>query len=166
MNAEQAKAVRDMMVTLIEGEAKATEKVFRAVTDNNYKPDGKSRSAWELSTHMAMADIWFVHSIKNGAFAWTGEPAVPSEMKDGASVAEWHKKHLADGLSMLRAMSAEDLLRPVDFFGTSAPAVSWLGMMNNHSVHHRGQLASYLRPMGSKVPAIYGMSADEPMQMG
>jgi uncharacterized damage-inducible protein DinB len=29
------------------------------------------------------------------------------------------------------------------------------------AIHHRGQLASYLRPMGGKVPAIYGPSADE-----
>lgn len=28
------------------------------------------------------------------------------------------------------------------------------------SVHHRGQLSTYLRPMGGKVPAIYGPSAD------
>ena len=28
-------------------------------------------------------------------------------------------------------------------------------------VHHRGQLSSYLRPMGGKVPAIYGPSGDE-----
>jgi uncharacterized damage-inducible protein DinB len=34
-------------------------------------------------------------------------------------------------------------------------------LMNNHAVHHRGQLAAYLRAAGSKVPAIYGMSADE-----
>jgi uncharacterized damage-inducible protein DinB len=27
-------------------------------------------------------------------------------------------------------------------------------------VHHRGQLSSYLRPMGGKVPAIYGPSGD------
>jgi uncharacterized damage-inducible protein DinB len=36
----------------------------------------------------------------------------------------------------------------------------WIGFANNHSVHHRGQLASYLRAMGSKVPNIYGPSAD------
>ena len=30
-------------------------------------------------------------------------------------------------------------------------------------MHHRGQLSAYLRPMGAKVPAIYGGSADEPM---
>jgi uncharacterized damage-inducible protein DinB len=30
-------------------------------------------------------------------------------------------------------------------------------------VHHRGQLTTYLRPMGSTVPQVYGPSADEPM---
>ena len=29
------------------------------------------------------------------------------------------------------------------------------------AVHHRGQLTTYLRPMGSKVPSIYGPSADD-----
>ena len=30
-------------------------------------------------------------------------------------------------------------------------------------IHHRGQLSTYLRPMGATVPAIYGPSADEGM---
>ena len=37
---------------------------------------------------------------------------------------------------------------------------AWIGFANNHSVHHRGQLSAYLRAMGSKVPDIYGPSAD------
>jgi uncharacterized damage-inducible protein DinB len=44
------------------------------------------------------------------------------------------------------------------------PAAFYLGFLNNHSIHHRGELATYLRPMGSKVPSIYGGSYDEPMQ--
>jgi uncharacterized damage-inducible protein DinB len=36
-------------------------------------------------------------------------------------------------------------------------------MAVRHSVHHRGQLATYLRPMGGSVPSIYGPSADTPM---
>jgi uncharacterized damage-inducible protein DinB len=32
-----------------------------------------------------------------------------------------------------------------------------------HTAHHRGQLTVYLRPMGAKVPSIYGGSFDEPM---
>jgi uncharacterized damage-inducible protein DinB len=42
--------------------------------------------------------------------------------------------------------------------------VFYLGFMNNHSVHHRGALATYLRPMGAKIPSIYGGSYDEPFQ--
>ena len=41
------------------------------------------------------------------------------------------------------------------------PAATLLGFANNHGIHHRGQLAAYLRGCGSKVPAIYGDSADE-----
>ena len=32
----------------------------------------------------------------------------------------------------------------------------------NDAIHHRGQLTTYLRPMGGKVPSIYGPSADDP----
>lgn len=58
----------------------------------------------------------------------------------------------------------EELAATMDFFGKlKMPAASFVGFANNHSVHHRGQLATYLRAMGSKVPAIYGASADFPM---
>jgi uncharacterized damage-inducible protein DinB len=29
------------------------------------------------------------------------------------------------------------------------------------AIHHRGQLSTYIRPMGGKVPAIYGPSGDQ-----
>ena len=32
------------------------------------------------------------------------------------------------------------------------------------AIHHRGQLSTYLRPMGAKVPSIYGPSGDDPGQ--
>ena len=44
------------------------------------------------------------------------------------------------------------------------PAFMYLSFVEKHSTHHRGQLSAYLRPMGSKVPSIYGGSADEPWQ--
>jgi uncharacterized damage-inducible protein DinB len=40
------------------------------------------------------------------------------------------------------------------------PAVMYLNLLMHHSVHHRGQLSMYLRPMGAKVPSIYGESYD------
>jgi uncharacterized damage-inducible protein DinB len=42
--------------------------------------------------------------------------------------------------------------------------VIYLQFMLHHTIHHRGQLCAYLRPMGGKVPNIYGGSFDEPME--
>jgi uncharacterized damage-inducible protein DinB len=36
----------------------------------------------------------------------------------------------------------------------------YLNVLLHHSIHHRGQLSTYLRPAGAKVPAIYGESYD------
>ena len=163
MNAEQAAAVVQVLTGTIESEGGATRKVIAAVPAGNrdYKPDPKSRSAWDIAVHIAMSDVWFADSILGGKFDWTGEPATPAEMTDPAAVAKWHEKQMADRLAKLRAMSPDDMLRNVEFFGMKGPACTWLAMMNNHTIHHRGQLAAYLRAAGSKVPAIYGMSADE-----
>jgi uncharacterized damage-inducible protein DinB len=163
MNAEQAAAIVQLLTGTIENEAAATRKVLAAVPAGNrdYKPDPKSRSAWDLAVHLATADIWFADSILTGKFEWSGESPTPPEMTDPAAVAKWHGTHLTDRLAKLRAMSPDHMLRNVEFFGMKGPACTWLAMMNNHSVHHRGQLAAYLRAAGSKVPAIYGMSADE-----
>ena len=80
------------------------------------------------------------------------------------NIVAFYQQAFPEKLKTLRSLSGEALTRPVDFFGMmTAPAVSFLAMANSHSIHHRGQLAAYLRPMGSKVPSIYGGSADEPM---
>jgi uncharacterized damage-inducible protein DinB len=163
MNAEHARAILDTMTGSIEGESVATRKVIAAVPNNNrdYKPDPKSRSAWEIAVHMAISDIWFADSIIKGQFEWAGEPPTPSEFTNPDAVAKWHEKHLADRLAKVRALPADHLTREIDFFGTKGPLVGFLVAFNNHQIHHRGQLAAYLRAAGSKVPAIYGMSADE-----
>jgi uncharacterized damage-inducible protein DinB len=159
---------RDVVVGFIENEAKTTRRVIAAVPDDgrDYRPDPKSRTAWELATHIALSDRWFADSIINGAFAWTGEPALPADFLDPKSVAAWHEKTLAERFATLRGLSDEQLTREVDFFGTKAPAVLWLLMFKSHMIHHRGQLAAYLRAAGGKVPAIYGVSADENLLAG
>ncbi|HEY3884025.1 MAG TPA: DinB family protein [Vicinamibacterales bacterium] len=157
------RAVVELLTGSIENESKATRKVIAAIPNGNrdYKPDPKSRSAWDIAVHLALSDIWFADSILSGTFVWAGEPPTPKEMTDPAAVARWHEQHLGARLAKLRAMTPDQMVRIVDAFGMSAPAAGWLTMMNNHAIHHRGQLAAYLRPAGSKVPAIYGVSADE-----
>ena len=59
MNAEQAKFLAGYFATLMEGEAATTAKVLAAVPDGkrDYNPDEKSRTAWQLATHLATGDV-------------------------------------------------------------------------------------------------------------
>lgn len=169
MDSQQAQFLVQFMTQLWEGEFPATCQVLAAVPDarRDYRPDEKSRSAWEVAVHLATADVWFLDAVRSGAFAWDpeAEKTFTATHPTVGSVVDWYKETFPAKLNAVRAMSPEDMTRVVDFFGLFKwPAVSYLGFGNNHSVHHRGQLASYLRAMGAKVPAIYGGSADFPMQ--
>jgi len=166
MNAEQAKFLVGYFANMMEMEAKTTAKVLAAVPDDrrDYRPDEKSRTAWELATHLATADVWFVESIINGKFEFDPTAPLPPGMKTIADVVAYYNKEYPKKLTELRNLPDDKLTRIVDFFGMFQwPSAAYLGFANNHSTHHRGQLATYLRAMGSKVPAIYGGSADEPM---
>jgi uncharacterized damage-inducible protein DinB len=168
MNAEQAKSLAEYLTRLWEGEFAATLKVIEAVPDGkrDYKPDPKSRTAWELATHLATGDIWFIDSVIGGSFNFDPVKAkeIEGRFTNVAEVARFYKETFPAKLQQVRNLSPEKLTQTVDFFGLFQwPNVEYLGFANNHSVHHRGQLAAYLRAMGSKVPALYGGSADYPM---
>jgi uncharacterized damage-inducible protein DinB len=162
---EQAKAVADAMASMWEREFAATTKVLAAVKDEgkDYRPDPKSRTAWQLATHIASADIWFLDSILEGKFEWNPDAAKKVEEGFGtiAEVVGFYQKTLPGRLASLKELTGAQAAEPVDFFGMMKMSrAEWIGFANNHSVHHRGQLASYLRALGSKVPDIYGPSAD------
>jgi uncharacterized damage-inducible protein DinB len=165
MNPEGAKVAAEVLCNAWQGESAATTQVLAAVKDDNrdYKPDPKSRSAWELAVHIATADMWFIDSIANGAFAWDADGAKKAEAQFGnaQAVADFYAKTLPGKLASLKSLDGETLVQPLDFFGMmKMPRVQFIAMASNHSIHHRGQLAAYLRAMGSKVPNIYGPSAD------
>ena len=165
MNAEQAKAAADVIATMWEGEFRATCEVLAAVQDDNrdYRPDPKSRTAWELATHLATGDIWFIDSIIDGAFRWDPDAAkrTQSTFAKVSDVVEFYKQTFPERLQVFRALPGEKLAETIDFFGMMKMSrAHFIAFANNHSVHHRGQLAAYLRAHGSKVPNIYGPSAD------
>jgi uncharacterized damage-inducible protein DinB len=165
MTAEGAKAAAEVLCNGWQSEMTATSKVLAAVKDDrrDYKPDPKSRTAWELATHLATADVWFIDSIVAGKFAFDPEAAKKAEgqFSDAKSIADFYDRVLPGKLNELRALPGDALAEPMDFFGMmKMPRVQFVAMANNHSIHHRGQLAAYLRAMGSKVPDIYGPSAD------
>jgi uncharacterized damage-inducible protein DinB len=165
LSPEFALAYRAMMLDGIVREAECTKKVIAAVPDaqSHYKPDPHARTAKELAAHLASADIHFLNSIADLKFDF-GEPEHKPETV--AELVAWYDQNVQMGVARVAAMTPEQLMTPVSFAGVfNFPAVFYLGFLNNHSIHHRGELATYLRPMGSKVPSIYGGSYDEPFQM-
>jgi uncharacterized damage-inducible protein DinB len=164
MTPEFVLAYRAMMLDGIQREAETTKRVIGAVPDAkaDYRPDPNARSGKELMWHLANTDIQFLDGIADLNFSM----ATP-EQKPGtaAEIVAWYDENMKRGVKRVAAMTADQLLTPVNFFGVfNFPAVLYLGFMNNHCVHHRGALVTYLRPMGSKVPSIYGGSYDEPFQ--
>ena len=61
-----------------------------------------------------------------------------------------------------RTVPEERWTGTMDFFGTQRPAAPMAWSFLFDIVHHRGQITTYLRPMGSTVPQVYGPGADEP----
>ena len=157
---------RAMMLDGLAREVEITKKVLAAVPEGkrDYRPDPHARSAWELAWHIANTDVQFMDGIADLKFTMAN-PAEADKPKTVAELVDWYDKNMKRGADGIRALSAEQLATSVNFMGAfDLPAAFYLAFLNNHSIHHRGELATYLRPMGSKVPSIYGGSYDEPFQ--
>ena len=151
-----------MMLDGIGREVEITKRVIAAVPDakSDYRPDPNARTAKELAWHIANTDVQFLDGIADLQFKMESPERKP---QTSAEVVAWYDENMKRGIARVQAMTPEQLTKPVEFFGVfNLPAVAYLGFLNNHSIHHRGELATYLRPMGSKVPSIYGGSHDEP----
>ena len=74
----------------------------------------------------------------------------------------YYDAEIPKAIEAVKKLTPEQLAKPVQFFAWTNPNVAYAQFLLKHTIHHRGQLSAYLRPMGAKVPAIYGGSADEP----
>ena len=165
MEPNEALVVANLALADSDAELPATRKVIAAVPagKEEYSPDGKSMNALKLAWHTASSDVWFLNSIADGKFV-PGSGDIPAEIKTAADVAAWYDANRGPAAARVKGMSADALAASVDFFGMMNMPAAWYVAFNlRHLVHHRAQLSTYLRPMGAKVPSIYGPSADEPM---
>ena len=165
MQPEMALGAVQFLSHSIEQESKTTRNVLAAVPagHEDYRPHEKSMSTLELCWHLASTEVWFYNSIAEGAFVM-GDSKVPEHIKSAADAKAYYDAEHPAALARLRAMDGAAASKVIDFFGMMQfPAAAFLSMASNHAIHHRGQLSVYLRPMGAKVPSIYGPSGDVPM---
>ena len=163
MDAKEAKTIANFLIADFENEIQTTLRVIQAVPTSrlDYQPDAKSKTGLGLCRHLAIEDEWLLNCIANGVFTPPPDDSDACGIMSPADAAARYKEKVSAALNRVRAMSGEQLASTIDLFGMiQAPGVNFLAMAAKHSVHHRGQLSTYLRPMGGKVPGIYGPSAD------
>jgi uncharacterized damage-inducible protein DinB len=158
------KNVREYFRECFEAEKPKFIRVLKAVPPEkaDYRPHPRSTSAgdlvWLLATELGDA----CELVDHGEFSFTLRPA-PSVQE---AIAAYE----------LNAADFEQRVARTNDAQWDGPArmlvdgkVVWETTLGDmlfgflfDAIHHRGQLSTYLRPMGSKVPSIYGPSADDP----
>ncbi|HTG73962.1 MAG TPA: DinB family protein [Terriglobia bacterium] len=158
------KNVREYYIQCFDSEAPTFIRVMKAVPSDKaaYTPHPRSTAAGDLVWLLAAELHDACELIDSGEVNYVQKPA-PGVAE---SIAAYEKNAAA-----LKARLAK-----VDDAKWDSPArlkmdgkVMWEAPLGDmlfgfllDAVHHRGQLSSYLRPMGAKVPSIYGPSADDP----
>ena len=157
---------REYFTQCFKAEVPKFVRVLKAVPESGsgYRPHAKSMSAADLAWLLAGELKDACDIIDKGEVSFVQRPApalsesVAAYKKNAAALtrrlgklkdAAWRKKarFLVDG-KVAWAAPLGDMLWGFLFDG----------------IHHRGQLSTYLRPMGAKVPSIYGPSGDDPGQ--
>ena len=140
-------------------EADTTRKVLERIPEgSDYKPDPKSRTAREIAWQIVNEEKMIIDAVEQGKADWAPAP-MPATMKEIAATYAAQSARIVERWS---ALPANRWSGSLDFFGRQRPASEMAWSFLFDIVHHRGQITTYLRPMGSTVPRIYGPSGDEP----
>jgi uncharacterized damage-inducible protein DinB len=146
--------------------------VFKALPPAklDYRPHPASRSAGELVALLVSVEKACVELCESGRSSFNSglrfHPQTGfTTLDEMVGAYEQHHRALAVKLydlddvtwnrpAWLTRADEEIVLRD------SVGGLLWIALFD--AVHHRGQLSTYIRPMGGKVPSIYGPSADAP----
>ena len=129
----------------------------------DYTPHERSPSAAQIVWTLAIETKACCAFVDAGRVDWTHvEP--PNDPAALIAAFENNYRDLDDRVSKLDEAKWSENVKL--FVGgelkREAPLGEMLWYLFFDAIHHRGQLSTYIRPMGGKVPAIYGPSGDDP----
>jgi uncharacterized damage-inducible protein DinB len=164
MSPDDAVRVRDYLVHSLAEEHQTFLNVIGAIPDDKlaFKPEERLMDCGRLSFHVATSAPFFVQVIQDGKTPeMEGPPPEPELPPTTRELVGACKSILDEALAAFRSFDGETLQREVSFFGMPAqPAVVFIHWHLVHLIHHRGQLTTYLRIAGARVPSVYGPTAD------
>ena len=125
-----------------------------------YKPHDRSPSAAEVIWTMTKELKACMDVVTQNRAEWIPQPPLPFD--EMLRLFEQYSNELTD---LVAAMDESAWTRVAQFYYngkvvSEQPAGQFLWFILFDAIHHRGQISAYLRPMGGKVPSIYGPSAD------
>ena len=159
-------ALKRQYLDAFKREFPTTLKVMKAYPPgkDDFRPHERSSSTVRIAHTFTIENGGVIQAI-HGEFKMPPSfPPPPATVAEAAASYEQGAKALIEAVEK---MPESRLLETVAFFtgpGQTAriPVIDVLWFMLTDSIHHRGQLAVYVRMAGGKVPSIYGPSADEP----
>lgn len=158
---------RDHFVQSFSAEKPKFVRVLKAIPADkaSYTPHPKSMTAADIAALLAGELHDACEIFDKGELEFVA-PKTPAHV--GESVEAYEKN--ADALEK-RVAKADDAMWEGKAKFLMDGKVVWEAPLGEmlwgflfDAIHHRGQLSTYLRPMGAKVPSIYGPSADDPGQ--
>jgi uncharacterized damage-inducible protein DinB len=145
-------------------EAAATRKVISRIPQSacEYRADPKARTARELAWVIVQEEIALGKGMKQATFEWAEVP-VPATMEEIVGTYDREHDQVTKSLGDVDQSTWEGrvpfMYEGKEIMRETGYDMAWGFLLD--MIHHRGQLSTYLRPMGATVPAIYGPSADE-----
>ena len=160
---------KEFIVHIIQDELPRFERVFRAVekvpkNKLSYKHAKKSRTTLELLQNTFGSESgMFVAMLKGQKVDFMTWPK--PKWKTAEAVRKEFMKNLKLSEKLIPKISEKNWAKQVAMYTGGKPdwqdklgVIMWALLLD--LIHHRGQLSTYIRPMGGKVPSIYGPSAD------
>ena len=154
-------------------EAASTRRILERVPEDKFdwKPHEKSMTLGRLTTHVAELPGFLNSILTIDDFDFAQGHYKRSVAKTPGELMNVFQQKLDEVVETLQNTSDEKMqanftLRNGDqVFGTMPRVVAVRSMALNHIIHHRGQIAVYLRLLEIPVPGMYGPSADETPMM-
>ena len=126
-----------------------------------YRPHPKSRSAYELIGHLIGHEQDLVELARTGSINHRMQVPFTTLQEGLAAYRQAHEalaQHLRDMDDAAWESPGRFLFDGKVIYEFPRRDLAWMLLFDG--LHHRGQLSTYLRPMGAKVPSIYGPSGD------
>jgi uncharacterized damage-inducible protein DinB len=150
---------RSLFIKFWTKESVTTRNVLARIPDGStYRPDPKSRTAQQIAWQIIGEEKMIIEALETGVFEWA-PPPMPKGMQQ---LLDAYDQQSAEIVKRWNALPQERWDGTLNWGGNGHPAAPMAWSFLFDIVHHRGQITTYLRPMGSTVPRIYGPSGDEP----